>query len=397
MKCLIEKEELSAVRRDLARWRVAKRVLFAVAATLLAASLCVYDAPVDIDNGSYVGLAEGKIGEVYRPYANRMLHPLMVRAVAAMFGATPSAGHPAWWVVQFVFLAVFLCGAVALVARHLFSAMAMPLGRGRAFALSLLLLVSPLWCVWGGNPYIQDVPLAAFEVCFFMALLGGQSLIALAFLALMVLTRESSVVVAGLLFICAVASRRWSLVVGTVLTTAASMVAAAWLSRESPGNIGGMGALTYMATKAVAAGSSNLLGMPLWTDVHAQLLPWFYPDAPAWSVDVPNWVRLGRIHRIGIYAFRPWNIVHTLALWALPLVPAALALAISRRMGTLRQLARPRSMPLAVQVAAAVGLAFWLLQPFSGYSPWRYVGYAWPFAWIAVPWLIVCGDSDVAP
>ena len=143
MSCLVEKDELAAVRRDLARWRVAKLVLFAVAAIVVAIALCVYDAPEDIDNGSYVGLAEGKVGEVYRPYANRMLHPLIVRAVAGMFGASPAAGHPAWWVVQFAFLSVFLVGVVALVSRRLLSAVATPLGRVRAFALSLLLLVSP--------------------------------------------------------------------------------------------------------------------------------------------------------------------------------------------------------------------------------------------------------------
>ena len=86
--------------------------------------------------------------------------------------------------------------------------------------------------------------------------------------------------------------------------------------------------------------------------------------------------------------------MQTFALWALPLVVPALALFICRVKAPLKALFRPASMPLAVQVAALSGLAFWIAQPFSGYSPWRYVGYAWPLAWVVVPWLLRRGAGS---
>lgn len=362
--------------------------LLAAAALAVTAALCLYEAPWDIDNGSYVKLAMGDVSDVYRPYANRMLHPLMVRCVAAALGRRPDAGCPVWWAVQFAFLAALLAGAVTLVARQLYREDAPPRENVRNFAYAAILLVSPLWCVWGGNPYIQDVPVAAFGVLFFHALLGGRTVLALAFLALMTLTRESSVVVAAALCLCAALGRRWRLVLGTAAVTAAAMALSAWLGRESPGNISGMGALPYMLTKTVAAGSNNLLGVQFWTDVHAAKLPHFYPEAPVWSMDLPAWVSLGGVRRIGIYTFDR-HVLGTYALWALPLVPSALVLALSRSMASLRLLLSPRSLPLAVQVAALSGLVFWLSQPFAGYSPWRYIGYVWPFAWVAVPWLAV--------
>lgn len=363
-------------------------LLFAVVALVVAAMLRLFEVPWDIDNGSYVNLALGRVSEVYRPYANRMLHPLMVRGVAAALGMRPIVGCPAWWIVQIAFLAAFLAGAVALVARFLHRADMSPACTARAFAYAAILLVSPLWFVWSGNPYIQDVPVAAFGVFFFHALVGGRTGLALACLALMMLTRESSVVVAAALGLVAIGGRRWRLAVGAVLVTAGAMAFSAWLGRESPGSISGMGSFSYMVTKTVAAGSYNLLGIHFWTDLHAVKLPWFYPDAPVWAMDLPAWIRFGGIRRVGIYSFDPMHVVNTFALWALPLVPPALVLFISRRMASLRLLLAPRSLPLAIQVAALSGFVFWLSQPFAGYSPWRYLGYVWPFAWIVVPWLI---------
>ena len=287
-----------------------------------------------------------------------------------------------------MFLALFLAGAVTLVTRFLYRDDAAPSGTARAFAYAILLLVSPLWFFWGGNPYIQDVPVAAFGVFFFHALLGGQMWLALAWLALMMLTRESSVVVAAALCFSAICGRRWRLAVGTALVTAGAMAFSAWLGRESPGSISGMGSFSYMVTKTVAAGSYNLLGIHFWTDVHAVKLPHFYPAAPVWSMALPAWIHFGNVRQIGIYSFDPLHVINTLVLWVLPLVPPALILSISRRWTSLKLLLSPRRLPLAVQVAALAGFLFWLSQPFAGYSPWRYLGYVWPFVWIVVPWLI---------
>jgi hypothetical protein len=44
-------------------------------------------------------------------------------------------------------------------------------------------------------------------------------------------------------------------------------------------------------------------------------------------------------------------------------------------------------MPLYVQLAFVSGGLFWLLAPFSGPSLMRLVGYAWPFFWIALPYM----------
>ena len=362
--------------------------LFVVVALAVTVGLFIYDQPWDVDNGAYVNLALGRVSEVYRPYANRMLHPLMVRGVAAVLGLQPVAGCSVWWIVQIAFLAAFLVGAVALVTRFLYRPGSPPALAARAFAYAGLLLVSPLWCVWGGNPYIQDVAVAAFGVFFFHALISGRMVLALACLALMVLTRESSVVVAAARGLSAACGRRWRLAAGTVLVTAGAMVLSAWLGRESPGSLSGMGTFSYMITKTVAAGCNNLLGIHLWTDVHAVKMPWYYPAAPAWAMDMPACLHLGDVRRIGIYSFNPMQVVNTFALLMLPLLPSAIVLFLSRRMASLRLLLSPRSLPLAIQVAALSGLLFWLSQPFAGYSPWRYLGYVWPFAWIVVPWLI---------
>ncbi len=335
----------------------------------------------DIDSSSYRMMAQGE--QVCRPYASRVLHPAVIRCMART-GIAPETAFAAVNVVSAVLFYVLLLAI-------------MPPTRPAVNAF--VLLVSPLWWVWGGNIYVQDMFAAALAAALFMAVCfaydrrngGGYAWMSVGvILFLLQVTRESSAVFALALAVLAWRRKAWRLMTVSLAAMVAGMAVVSWSSSGAQPNTNELGGFAYLVCKAVANGVRNFTGIIPWNDGYATHLACYYPDPPIWKCTLPAFLQWGNVHEIGIYAFQPANIAMFLARWLLYFPGALLLCCIAPRIAG-RRPALPSAgfahMPLYVQLAFVSGGIFWLLAPFSGPSLMRLVGYAWPFFWIALPYM----------
>ena len=135
---------------------------------------------------------------------------------------------------------------------------------------------------------------------------------------------------------------------------------------------------------------SNLLGMTVWSDTYARVLPHYYPDPPLWQTALPAWLPLGGIKAVGIYTVDGWKPVEVLVtlVSAFGILPVILWKWLkTRTKADMRGWLFEEKLPCSVAVAFLAGAVFFMLAPFSGRSIPRLIGYAWPLFWMALPWL----------
>ena len=316
----------------------------------------------DIDSPAYIAMAEGRWGEVWRPFANRVLGPMIAR-------------YTGFGLLQIVAGLFFFAAVFWLLKR-----------RNAPPCRALPFLLAPWLVNFALNIYMPDLVTCALTAAVFAAYAGCGPFAAIVLLPFAVMARESSAVIA-LVWLCLLARdwicgrrSRWQIVSCAVCILAAifvGMKATALISAGSPGNINGMGAF-YLPVKAAVNGIFSITGLSPWNDVYARELPVFYTHAPLWKMACPAFLRLGRFTEIGIYEWHPWQALTTVKILLLgfgALVPYAIL-----NWRTLN----PRRFEGWLELAFWSGFAYWILTPICGFSPNRYVGYAWPLVWFAV-------------
>ena len=343
----------------------------------------------DIDSVSYRLMA--RCEPACRPYANRILHPAIAGAVNRILTANEE-GCPSCENISFVLIAI-----VSSIAFYL---CVIPLIRPiRPRWLVLPLLVSPLWWVWGGNIFLQDMFAAALTAILLLFLRRPgfrPALASLVVLFLLQVTRESTMLLSLALIALAFCHHRWRLAVGALMAMALGMVVVAYASKNALPNTNELGGGVYMVAKAIANGLRNFTGVIPWNDGYAAHIPWHYPDPPLWKCTLPAFLQMGNVHEVGVYKFMPGMVLRTFAFWLL-YFPGTIVLMLIRRKGLFRAFAAEfRASPLYIQYAFVVGALFWILAPFSGTSIERLVGYAWPLFWVALP-AMLCGETGVRP
>ena len=361
-------------------------ILYVVAFAVVAwVTVLAIPRTEDIDSSSYRAMVCG--GEVCRPYASRVLHPAVVRCLM-----TAGVGQDK------AFAAVNIMSAVVFYVLVL--VLMQPL---RFSSVVFLLLTSPLWWVWGGSLYIQDMFAAMLAAALFITVrveassaregvyCGRRGLFCIGMLILLMqLTRESSAVFALALAVLAWCERDRRLAIVSVAAMITGMAIVAWVSRDAQPNVNELDGLTYLACKAIANGLRNIAGLIPWNDGYATRLACYYPDPPLWKYTLPTFLQRGNVHEIGIYTFLPETIVITFGVWLLYFPGILLFLGKLRREWQIRTFFYDGFMhlPLDVKLAFVSGGIFWILVPFCGTSLLRYAGYAWPLFWIALPyWL----------
>ena len=381
-------------------------LLFALCA---AWSIAAIPRVEDVDSGSYRLMARGE--PACRPYANRILHPALAGFMWRRFQhLTPNPQHltpnPSILNSQFHLIAVISSLVFYLCVLSL-------LRDVRPRWLVFVLLISPLWWVWGGNIYIQDMFAAALTALLLLLLRSSEpnsqfsilnSQFSIPFvLFLLQLTRESSALLSLVLIALALWRRRWRLAVGAFAAMAAGMAVVAWASRDALPSANGLDGGVYLVAKAVANGVRNFTGVIPWNDGYAARMPWYYPDPPVWKCALPAFLQMGNVHEVGIYKFMPGVVLRTFALWFL-YFPGAILLFFKgvstttgqqdNRSAILNSQFSIHNSPFYIQYSLVVGLVFWLLAPFSGPSLDRLVGYAWPFFWVALPMLLIHNQTQ---
>ena len=406
------------MRRGLPSFVLRGGVFAAVAllfALCVAWSIAAIPRVEDVDSGSYRLMACGE--PACRPYANRILHPALAGFLWRRFqpltpNPQPLTPNPSILNSQFHLIAVISSLVFYLCVLSL-------LRDVRPRWLVFVLLISPLWWVWGGNIYIQDMFAAALTALLLLLLRSSEpnsqfsilnSQFSIPFvLFLLQLTRESSALLSLVLIALALWRRRWRLAVGAFAAMAAGMAVVAWASRDALPSANGLDGGVYLVAKAVANGVRNFTGVIPWNDGYAARMPWYYPDPPVWKCALPASLQMGNVHEVGIYKFMPGVVLRTFALWLL-YFPGVILLffkgvpSATRQNNDISTSSHPRPIlsnrpesrlfkaalgaPFYIQYSFVVGLVFWLLAPFSGPSLDRLVGYSWPLFWIALPFLL---------
>ncbi len=388
--------------------------VFAAVALLFALcvawSIAAIPRVEDVDSGSYRLMARGE--PACLPYANRILHPALARVLGYGAAAPRTTGlednrnspkNSQFSILNSQF------HLIAVISSLVFYLCVLSLLRDvRPRWLVFVLLISPLWWVWGGNIYIQDMFAAALTALLLLLLRSSEPnsqfpipcspfpipLI----LFLLQLTRESSALLSLVLIALALWRRRWRLAVGAFAAMAAGMAVVAWANRDALPSANGLDGGVYLVAKAVANGVRNFTGVIPWNDGYAARMPWYYPDPPVWKCALPAFLQMGNVHEVGIYKFMPGVVLRTFALWLL-YFPGVILLFFKgvstttgqqdNRSAILNSQFSIHNSPFYIQYSLVVGLVFWLLAPFSGPSLDRLVGYAWPLFWVALPMLFI--------
>ena len=365
------------------------------------------------------------MGEVVRPYANRVLHPMVVRGVKEVLKCGSSRvlksetkgnaydNSHTLALQNFSTSPDFLAFCIVAAGSLLIVLTALAALTPSLSALPFAVLVAcPTLCLYSVNIYLQDLFALALTALFFWALSVKRVVLSLLLLFLLQTARESTVVIAAAFIMIAGLRRQWRWMVGAAGAMACAMFAVAVVSRDALPNIHSMGGLTYLATKVVANGAENLFGVTVWSDSYARQLPHYYPDAPLWKMAVPAWAPLGNMTSVGIYQWDGWRPVEILVFLAsaFGVLPVLLfkygwSLLPMRRLSPTSFADNPKAAhgqdarvtesasvwaawPLSVSVAALAGIIFLVLSPFAGRTVERQIGYAWPLFWLALPWVL---------
>ena len=201
---------------------------------------------------------------------------------------------------------------------------------------------------------------------------------ALPLLFILHLTRESTILLSAWLAVISLRRRNWAYALSVVAVAALGTVVTSAAVHLALPNKHGVNALEMYVLKVPYAFCYNFLGLVFWTDTNASTLD----CAPRWIVNIAG--HLGSIRQVGFCGFRPGLIMGTLAAFLVPfgVEPAIIARWVRERW---RALPKDGYVP---QTAFAYGVTCLVLAPVIGTSPARYVLYAWPLYFLALPELL---------
>jgi hypothetical protein len=316
-----------------------------------------------VEGETYFQMARGHAETAYNYYAGRILHPWAARLLA---DAVPMELHRAFFVVAMISLLAF-CVFLSLYTRRL--------------NLNPAILI-PLVCVPAAislyrGYYFPDLFHAMLVAAFFLVY-SYSAWAALPFLFLLHLTRESTILLSAWLAMIGLRRRDWAYALSVVAVAALGMGVTSAAVRAALPNKHGVNALEMYILKVPYALCYNLLGLVFWTDTNASTIN----CAPSWIVNVAG--HLGSIRQVGFCGFRPSLILGTLIAFLVPfgVEPAILARLLRDRWRTLPEYG------YVFQTAFAYGATCLVLAPVIGPGPARYVLYAWPLYFLALPELL---------
>jgi hypothetical protein len=318
------------------------------------------------DGVEYRQLAEGHLHSVLEPFAKRVLHPLVVRTLAGLTGTSLDF---AFLAIQVACLFIFCL----LVVRMIESEQA-------SVQMALPLLLAPAMFHWFSDYYVHDLFYAVLLACY-LILLRSRLYSAVVLLALLFLTRESTVLLG--LACCFIAWSRSMMrfVLLAIVACAIGVVGISFATAEyAKPNIHGLPEPIYYALKIPNNIAYNVLGIAFWTDTQVM----FNRCTPTWKLRIPAKVPLGSIREVGFCGFRPgiplrtiWSLLSTFGV-----LPCVLVYAWVRRRTLLK---RPSFVPACMLLYASLVA---LSSATGGNAPERYISYAWPVFTTVTPALL---------
>ena len=313
----------------------------------------------------YRAVFDGRWHEAHEPFADRILVPLLGRAVNGISGIDP------WIALALVnvgFYALFL-----LALNRLLIAFGVIDSR-----LRVLILASPIFLYWSRSVALPDIAYNALVAAGLWAFVRRRWTTLVGLVVVMTLTKEVAVLFT-LPAVLLLARRQPRVALALGIACFASLGLAQWIARQSPGNLHGVHPLLYPILKVAFHGPENLLGLKL-----------AFPGRPGqediwFKIDLPNIGALGRIDWIGVDTWRP----HPHSQLALGLLGAfgMFTLAPFTR-DFWRRLWRTEEHVLFVRFVLIYGVLMVVSNLLGGILIERVLGYAWPlFLLLGVFWL----------
>jgi hypothetical protein len=358
---------------------------------IISAALALPDS-ITPDSQQYQLIAQGDWREVLKPFAPRVLHPLLARAMATLISATITQ---AFWLIAPIALFVFLFGLLSLsyrsdpfLAKHKIQRIVnSPPSQGGArggFDWTSLIFISPLLLMAFRSVYIHDVVYAAIFVTFLYALQRRWFVAALALLALLHLTRESTYLLSSILIVTALIKRERALALGVLCVGVIGVIVSSTIARDQP-SLHAMNDLLYTLTRMPINLLWNVLGVPLlsntaieyWRATNPHVLA--FCELNSTTLTLPAWLPFGKVSAVRVCAWQP-QIPLTTFTWLLSgfgVLPAYFFATIKNTPRT--QFAQQ---PLWLIAAVVHGLIAFALAPLLGNTVFRYVFYAWSAFWL---------------
>ena len=314
----------------------------------------------DTDGQQYLAMANGQ--QQMKPFAFRFLAPATARIYAQITGSSADRG---FLLLSLLSEWVLLYGVLSLVLRR---------RQGVWFAFVLILL--PFWLRSLINYQLPDLPHAALCMVYLLLLRRRWWAWAAATLAIMYLTRESTLLVAMIAVpvLWRLAGRRAALL--QVAGLAAGVAGSGFASRHALPNHQNMNDTLYMLGKIPWNLSRNIFGVTLWSNTMRIAAP-----IRVWNV--PNWMHFGDIHQVGyteyFVGYQILTLGAVLTAFGIGLC-AVVCLVGSARLRALL----PRDQPYLC-IAGIYGAAAYLLAPMLGASQTRLLDYGWPLFLVYLP------------
>lgn len=343
-------------------------------ALVLTALIGIYTFIIPVsptgDGAWYRLLAEGKITEVNQPFATRVLHPWLVMSISQTIHLPI---NESFWLINIILVSLFLGLLASLYRQEQFST--------RYF---ILLTCIPFFFRLATSFYLNDLCFSVLLLLFFIALRKERWVLATILLVPLFLTRESTLLLAGLFILVGAVEKQWSLVVRSLFISIFSLLILSWIGRAAHPNIHGLSSGLYLLFKVPFNGLRNLFGLTLFTNT-------FQTNAgggfciPLWQTNVPSFLRMSSVRIIG---FCPWDLhaLLTTALYGMSLFGALFALTLHRGFALVRN--SFKKMPLWIRLASLYGGCAFILAPFLGTSIDRLFAMGWPLFALGLPWLL---------
>ncbi len=315
----------------------------------------------------YYALAQKGPQLVEKPYAGRFLHPLLARLISDV---TSLDLNKSFYFLGLLSLLILCIAATWLLSRWT-----------QAPWLIVPLLLTPATGQFVSSFYHHDLFYAALLALLFL-ILWKEKIWFLSFGILMALflTRESTLLLSLCIIGVAWIKNRRRIIIPVVTASLLGLALASYVTRSSPANVHHMNDIVYLILKIPFNFLQNVFGTKIWLNTFVKVEP------PLFTIELPKWLPLGSVSAVGLCPWLPIFPLTTLFLFLTSFGIAPL-LAWSGLRKFRHQIPRQTS-PLSL-LLIIYGLISFLITPALGSSLARYIGYAWPAFWLAVPALTV--------
>lgn len=329
----------------------------------LVAVVAIRLPTLSFDSPQYIAIAQGRFADVVAPFSGRVLVPLLSAAIHSQLAVSLATGFA---VVALVGAALFVFGVHGVYRRY----------EIEPYALFPAMLAVP-WVIDAiRDAYLPDALVMGLTSLFLLSLHRERSwLLAAASAVLLILARETGLILVMLAVAFALWHRRWWF---AALLAGLGVAALVSLKHLAPAvaNIHDMNGLLYLALKIPVNFLRNVAGMKFWLNdmsscAHPMLaIPVGHAVAPFF----------GKITTIGFCAPDVTLPVSTAAL-VLSIFGVLPGMALALLLRGRQVLAKDHWLLLVV----LYGGAMFVLGTCTGASVYRLLTYGWPLFVIAVP------------